>query len=571
MSGSGMDAVREGLARGLARFLAPARLPDGFAPAFATQPRGQVFELAANAAAAEALAHPLLGGAEGATDLLLSFAMAGPAPRALGPARVVVEDGTPRAFDIRTPHHRFTGNLLRGEIEQRLHGEEEGPPAVLHGGNLVEFTYRGRKHCLDVEDAIVDAGIEPRPGGVLLFHESLVAGRGRFARGAGRPLARLRYAYELRAESPAVGLEVTLTALPGVALERVRITTAADGLSAQGFATLLLGGRRAEVPGGENVTVQDGPVEAFGARQDRACEALALSIRPAGPAPLLSVKSSGPEPRRLHWLLTRYAAANLAGDAALVAREDRLVLRGLEAPLAVPRGADAARAAPPGVLAWALAAHAAAAAPVRRTALQAAAQRALAGLDPAAADPADLAQGLMAAQALERAGVADPARIAALEGALLAAQRGSGVFRGAAAASLGEHALALLALARRPAPPVDALRRGLGTLVLATLPGPVDTLGLRGEGDPAATATEDLARLLRALRAVQAARAAGTLVLPEAEARRLTFLAATALTLLHGRIRPEGEVLVAAGGAPGSAPTLAAQAATLAALAGGAA
>ena len=47
-----MDAVREGLVRGLARFLAPARLPDGFAPAFATMPRGSVFDLAANAAAA---------------------------------------------------------------------------------------------------------------------------------------------------------------------------------------------------------------------------------------------------------------------------------------------------------------------------------------------------------------------------------------------------------------------------------------------------------------------------------------------------------------------------------------
>ena len=38
------------------------------------------------------------------------------------------------------------------------------------------------------------------------------------------------------------------------------------------------------------------------------------------------------------------------------------------------------------------------------------------------------------------------------------------------------------------------------------------------------------------------------------------------MTLLQGRIRPEGEVLVVAGGAPGTAPTLGAQAAALAAL-----
>lgn len=569
-----MDAVREGLARGLARFLAPARLPDGYAPAFASQPRGQVFDLAANAAAAEALAHPLLGGAEGALDLLLSFQGEGRAPRVLGPARVSVEDETPRAFDIRTPHHRFTGNLRRGEIEQRLHGED-GPPAILHAGNLVEFTWRGRKHCLDVEDAIASVGIEPVPGGVVLFHESVVAGRGRFARGPAQDLARLRYAYEVRADNPAVGLTVTLTTLPGITLDRVRITTACDALSAQNFATLLLGEgsavQRIDSPAGDNVTVQDGPVAAFGAVQARAAQqALSLSVRPLGPAPLLSVKASGPEARRLHWLLTRYAAARLGPAGALVAREERLLLRGLPAPLAVPRGADAACAAPAGAIALALATQARLATAQRGAALRAAAAAALRTFEADGAAPADLAQALMAAQALQRAG-GDPslaARGALLEAALLALQRSSGVFRdaGDAPATVGDHAAALLALAQRGRPPEQAVQRAVAALGLATLAGPVDTLALRGEGDPAATATEDLARLLRALRAVQAARAAGALTLPEDAARRLAFLAATAMTLLQGRIRPEGEVLVVAGGPPGTAPTLGAQTAALAAL-----
>lgn len=569
-----MDAVREGLARGLARFLAPARLPDGYAPAFATQPRGQVFDLAANAAAAEALAHPLLGGAEGALDLLLSFQGAGRAPQALGPARVTVEDETPRSFDIRTPHHRFTGNLKRGEIEQRLHGED-GPPAILHGGNLVEFTWRGRKHCLDVEDAITTTGIEPVPGGVLLFHESIVGGRGRFSRAASQDLARLRYAYEVRADSPVVTLTVTLTTAPGITLDRVRITTACDGMSDQRFATLVLGegaeARHSDSPAGDNITVQDGPVACFGALQGRpARQALALSIRPCGPAPLLSVKASGPEPRRLHWLLARYAEARLGPGQALVAREERLVLRGLDAPLAVPRGADAASAAPAGAIALALATHAALANGPRGAALRAAALHALGAFEPDGATPADLAQALMAADAL-RQGAGDPSlasRAAAIEAALVATQRESGVFRdaGDAPATVGGHAAALLALARRGRPPEQPLRRGIAALGLATLAGPIDTLALRGEGDPAATGTEDLARLLRALRAVQAARAAGAMALPEDAARRLAFLAATAMTLLQGRIRPEGEVLVVSGGAPGTAPTLGAQVAALAAL-----
>ncbi|MBR0674520.1 hypothetical protein, partial [Neoroseomonas soli] len=347
MSGSTMDAVREGLVRGLARFLAPARLPDGFAPAFATAPRGAVFDLAANAAAAEAIAHPLLGGAEGALDLLLAVGAGGLAPRALGPARLTVEDESPRDFRVATPHHLFTGNLFRGEIRQHLHGQA-GPPALLHGGNLVEFTFKGRRHCLDVEDAIVAAGIEPCEGGVRLFHESAVAGRGRFSRGAPQQVARLRYAYEIRADSPAVTVAISLTPLPGVTLDRVRVTTACDAMSpgdGVDYGTLLLGegaeARRLPSPNGENVTVQDGPVPAFAVLQDRApSRALSLRLRPLGPAPLLSVKASGPAEGRLHWLLARYAAERLEPGATLTAGEERILLRGLSSPLAVPRGAD---------------------------------------------------------------------------------------------------------------------------------------------------------------------------------------------------------------------------------------
>jgi len=245
MSGSGMDAVRDGLARGLARFVAPARLPDGFAPAFAQKPDGAVFDLTANAAVAEALAHPMLGGGDGAIDLLLALAGGpGPAPGAIGPARIVVENETLRDLRITTPHHLFTGDLFRGEIRQHLHGSD-GPPALIHGGNLVEFAFKGRWHCLDVEDAIVAAGIENAEGGVRLFHESVLTGRGgRFSRGGPREVARLRYTYDLRADTPVVALTVTLAPLPGVVLDRPRITSACDAMSpgdGVDYGTLLLG------------------------------------------------------------------------------------------------------------------------------------------------------------------------------------------------------------------------------------------------------------------------------------------------------------------------------------------
>ena len=570
MSGSGMDAVRDGLARGLARFVAPARLPDGFAPAFAEKPDGGVFDLAANAAVAEALAHPMLGGGDGAIDLLLALAGGpGPAPRTIGPARIVVENEAARDFRIATPHHLFTGDLFRGEIRQHLHGSD-GPPALIHGGNLVEFAFKGRWHCLDVEDAIVAAGIENAEGGVRLFHESVLTGRGgRFSRGGPREVARLRYTYDLRADTPVVALTVTLAALPGVVLDRPRITSACDAMSpgdGVDYGTLLLGDDHRASPAGENVTVHQGPIASFGARQQRTpSRAHAVRLTPRGPASLLSVKASGPAEGRLHWLLTRYAGTRLAAGEALTQHEDRLLLRGVEAPIDAPRGADAANAAPRQRIAAALATQLLFGDAKRATALASAVRLQLAALPEAETTPDELAHALMASEALFR-GLRDAGDRAAIDGLtarLLATQAGDGVFRepGGATATIGEHAVALLALARRLAlgeaeAAGGALRRGIAALALITLPGPIDTITLPAT---AAAGTEELALLLRALRAAQAARAFGTLAMPEAEARRLAFLADLALRFLQARIRPEGDALIVDG-------TVAAQAAALAAL-----
>ena len=565
-----MDAVRDGLARGLARFVAPARLPDGFAPAFAQKPDGAVFDLTANAAVAEALAHPMLGGGDGAIDLLLALAGGpGPAPGAIGPARIVVENETLRDLRITTPHHLFTGDLFRGEIRQHLHGTD-GPPALIHGGNLVEFAFKGRWHCLDVEDAIVAAGIEDAEGGVRLFHESVLSGRGgRFSRGGPREVARLRYVYELRADTPVVALTVTLTPLPGVVLDRPRITTACDAMSPGDgveYGTLVLGETRRASPAGDNVTVHEGALAAFGARQGRTpSRAHAVLLTPHDPAALLNVKASGPAEGRLHWLLARYAGTRLAAGEALTQREDRLLLCGTELPIIAPRGADGASAAPRQRIAAALATQFVFGDRKRAEALSAAVRRILATLPGDETTPGELAQALMASEALFRVSrdAGDRARIDGLAARLLATQAGDGVFRetGGAAASVAEHAAALLALARRLAlgaaePVGEALRRGIAALALITLPGPVDTITLPAV--PAAD-TEALAHVLRALRAAQAARVFGTLTMPEAEARRLAFLADLALRFLQARIRPEGDALIVDG-------TVSAQAAALAAL-----
>lgn len=565
MTFAGADAVREGLLRGLARFIAPARAGEDLVPAFAEQPGGRDFDLAANAAAAEALAQPMLGGGDGAAALLLAHADgAAPPPRLLAAARLVVEDATPARFRLATPHHRFTGDLTRGEIRQHLHGED-GPPALLHSGNLVEFAWNGASHGIDVEDTIVGAGIERDGAGALLWHESAIAAPDDSA----RTVARLRYDYAVHPATPEVTLTVTLTPLPDVVLDHARITTACDAMSPGGTVTygrVVLGEddapRALAVPAGGDVAVQDGPVPSYRAHQIRTpSRALRLIVRPEGPASMQGIKSTAPAPGRLHWLLTRYAAPRADASAPLVARERRLLLRGLEAPIAVPRGADAAQPACRARVASALAARAPHADAARRAVLAAAAQRLLAGIPEEEAAPALLAWAFIAAARLARLADGPAPGIAPepLLARLLATGRDD-VFRepGEAPPRMADHAAALLALVHalaRGLPAAQALRAGLTVLRLVTLPGARDSIEVP---HGPAESTEDLALLLRALRAAQAAQAAGALALPAEESRRLAFLADLARRFLEARLRPDGDAILAEGGPAAQAATLAA-------------
>lgn len=561
MTFGGADAVREGLLRGLARFVAPARAGEDLVPAFAQRPGGRDFDLAANAAAAEALAQPMLGGGDGAAALLLAHADgAAPPPRLLAAARLVVEDATPARFRLATPHHRFDGDLTRGEIRQHLHGED-GPPALLHSGNLVEFAWNGASHGIDVEDSIVAAGIERAGAGALLWHESAIAAPDDPA----RTVARLRYGYAVHPATPEVTLTVTLTPLPDIVLEDARITTACDAMSPGGTVTygrVLLGEddapRALAVPEGGDVAVQDGPVPLYRAHQIRTpSRALRLIVRPDGPASMQGIKSTAPAPGRLHWLLTRYTAPRADAAAPLVARERRLLLRGLETPIAAPRGADAAQPACRARVASALAARAPHADAARRAVLAAATQRLLAGIPEEEAAPALLAWAFIAAARLAR--LADGPAPEPLFARLLATAR-EDVFRepGEAPPRMADHAAALLALVHALAlglPAAAPLRAGLAALRLVTLPGARDSIEV--PHGPAET-TEDLALLLRALRAAQAAQAAGALALPAEEARRLGFLADLARRFLEARLRPDGDAILAGDGPAAQAATLAA-------------
>ena len=100
----------------------------------------------------------------------------------------------------------------------------------MHTGHLVEFRLGGRKHCIDVEDSITDCGLLRTVDGITLFHESTIEAPASLLSRRPEPVATLRYSYEIRADSAAILLRVTLRAAPGIVLSHLRLTTACDAL-----------------------------------------------------------------------------------------------------------------------------------------------------------------------------------------------------------------------------------------------------------------------------------------------------------------------------------------------------
>ncbi|GGG21206.1 hypothetical protein GCM10010964_06760 [Caldovatus sediminis] len=334
---------------------------------------GHTFCADSNAKAAELLVHPALwnedpefaaglldfvlamGGGPGGSDAPAAAPLlrrvvvpppgpAGAPPPGAGAAPILVLSENPRDFAVRTPMHEYAGDLARGLVVQSVRSAGPGGAAIRHTGNLFELTHRGRRYCLDVEDAIAEYGIErTAAGGVRLHHAGPVVARaGRF--GNALRFGTLRYEYEIAPDRPALlRLTVRFTPAPGMAAEisRLRVTTACDDLSldgSQAFEAVHVDApeparspsrRHADLPPGTS-TVAEGAAGLVCLAQEGRPPGFAhgLYIRPLDPERMLSVKAAVQRRGRLHWVLTRYAAETLEEQESLTAREDRLLVGG---------------------------------------------------------------------------------------------------------------------------------------------------------------------------------------------------------------------------------------------------
>lgn len=474
------------------------------------------FDALGNALALEALSHPRLASnaaplRDGIAAFLPALEDQGALRRRAGPGRLRIASDDTRRFHIETPSHVFTGDLWRGVLRQALRADPARPVA-LHTGNTVFFRLGGRAQRVDVENSIAACGIDPLPGGVRLFHESRIAGRGLFGL-TSRAIGRLRYAYEIRADTPVVRLSVLFTpddALPA----RLVLTTALDGMSpgdgvAYDHVTGLAGGApfaRHDLPAG-TAALQDGPVETLGFHQGNGGPAaLAIALRPHAPAQARATVRAGGQ---LHWAVLRHEGPTVTEDRLVLAGHPRPDIDAIFARHTRQDGRDLSLCPAPGLALQAIAAYRlwrdrTGAAP--DPALDAMLGRLRRALQPCETG-AGLAGLVLAEEALARCGLASD-HGAALDALLEDERRGRLDAPHARAATV-------LALARSATLPAPA--PGLPAAVARCLAGLA--------GDPP---SDEVARSLlpRGLRALHVARATGALEVDEdsaALAARLTL------------------------------------------------
>jgi hypothetical protein len=559
-----------------------------------------------NAQAAELLAQPDIRDADpDFADGVLDFVMAmaeTPLPcrrAALGATEVVRDD--PRNFEIRTPFHRFTGDLSAGVVMQQMMDEAAAP--VMHTGNLVEFRAGRFRNGIDAEDTITDFVLTRKDGAIILRHESRITGKAGLLRPRPTAIGTLRYDYTITPGSPILRLSVTFTASRRIS--RLRLSTALDQLGAGGLemAEGRVAGTKAEWR--EFGAPQAAGVRVWAERQPVAHLAMGLAgwpatgatlhLRPGAPDKVLSVKAIAARPQALHWVILRHGPVSLDAGQSFVVREDRLLAPGLAADKAaaimaaagpagaamagleldpLPPSGAALNAVATQLLFAARGAYRSLLPAMRVAALQGWFDRQMAALQAGEPALADLAGAILAAEARRRAGAEAP--LDALMGRLIGLQQPSGTFqdRPGVPATLVGQALALLAMARA-LPHLDPLRLAgpIGQALAAVQPGMTELQeagrlmrleGLVLEGGaayPLRSHAEALGLMARAATAMALAAEVRPGALPVAALNQAQALHRKAVELLRPLVRPQGYALVVQPSPLGGAPNAAGQAA----------
>lgn len=206
---------------------------------------------------------------------------------------------------------------------------------LLLGGNVVEFTHRGRRFRVDVREAVSDTAADQqgevltlRHSGDLYFKPLWKSVR----------LGRISYTYTIDARSMLIGTEAVLEVDPAAAVSDVVVTVGHDYLS-HGHTGVRYNSIGAAVPGaaptrfiaGEpgRVTIPVRGASYYSiAQAEIAGFALAAHTAPREPGRLAEIEARVQEAGQLHLVRARYRFDGPCRGARLVVAEDKMLTAG---------------------------------------------------------------------------------------------------------------------------------------------------------------------------------------------------------------------------------------------------
>lgn len=243
-------------------------------------------------------------------------------------------DNNPENFRAYNSFFNLTGNLTKGVICPSIRFNDNRTRAVAeYSGNVIHFTYCGRRQTVDIENSIKNWSILEYSDRIVFSHTSAISGTPLF--GSPSHVCDVTYAYTLWRARPTIEVSVSVRAATGVTLRVVHITTAFDQLSkGGGFDTVVTGRgdtyQTNAVPGASRTTLARGATDYVSLFEGRVMPgfAVGLHVHLNNGDQLKDVTVEGSQLGHFHWVYTTYDLKKLQEGQTKTIIENRLLTGG---------------------------------------------------------------------------------------------------------------------------------------------------------------------------------------------------------------------------------------------------
>jgi SAM-dependent methyltransferase len=277
-------------------------------------------------------AHPAL--ADALIDYILRLSPKQLLHRRSAVPELKLKSSDPKNFAAFNSFFNLTGDLTQGMVCHSVRYNDDRTRVVApYTGNVVWFTYQGRRHSVDIETTIKRWSIEEKGERIDFSHTSVIDGPG--LPGPEKHLCDVTYRYTLWRHRPTVELAVTVSVAPDTDLEDVQITTAFDQISVGGgceIATVGLAGEFSSVPAPDTspAAIHVGPADYLCLYEAEVIPgfANAAHVRFRDASRIRDIVAEGSNRGFYHWVYPRYLLGDLGSEEAGTVVEDRLMTGG---------------------------------------------------------------------------------------------------------------------------------------------------------------------------------------------------------------------------------------------------